>query len=168
LIILVASQPDIQSQFQQILDIGVDKTFQIGENLPQWYSIRNLSLFTEAIRMKPIFLMTKDGGEIEGYHIYSISIAADTPVALTGMEAILKNCDFSVRASDSSDFLIDCHSDSTRIVWSSDKAKIVNDSSYSRTYEIYHKYSYGKKTWHINVFEREKLMRNVEVFWTRQ
>ena len=70
---LVASQPDIQSQFQRILDIGTTKTFQMGEILPHWYSIGNLTAFTGELRMKPLFLMTKDLGEIDGYHVYTMT-----------------------------------------------------------------------------------------------
>lgn len=63
LIVSVPTKTDVQNQFQQILDIGVNKTFQLGENLPSWYSIQDLSLFTEELRRKPLFLMAKDTGE---------------------------------------------------------------------------------------------------------
>lgn len=61
--ITVPSKPDVQNQFQQILDIGTDKSFQLGENLPHWYSIQDLASFTEELRRKPLFLMAKDSGE---------------------------------------------------------------------------------------------------------
>lgn len=164
----VPSKTDVQNQFQQILDIGVNKTFQLGENLPPWYSIQNLSLFTEELRRKPLFLMAKDTGEKDWFYTYTMTLASDPSVVLTNFGSILQHCDLSVKKTDSSDFLLDCHSDTKRIVWSSDKHKIIPNPNYQRTYEIYHKYSAGKKTWYVDMKENEKIVKNVEFYWTRK
>ncbi len=165
--IKVPSKPDVQNQFQQILDIGVDKTFQLGENLPHWYSIQDLSLFTEELRRKPLFLMAKDTGEKDWFYTYTMTIAGELPSVLTDFGSILNHCDLAVKKTDSSDFLLDCRSDTTRIVWWSDKGKIVPDPNFQRTYEIYHKYSSWKKVWYVNMKEKEKIIKNMEFIWTR-
>ena len=165
--ITVPSKLDVQNQFQQILDIGTDKTFQLGENLPHWYSLQGLSSFTEELRRKPLFLMAKDTGEKDWFYTYTMTIASDRPSVLTDFGSILEHCDLAVKKTDSSDFLLDCHSNTTRVVWWSDKGKIASSPDYQRTYEIYHKYSSGKRVWYVNMKEKEKIIKSMEFVWSR-
>lgn len=97
-----------------------------------------------------------------------MTITSNPSVVLTNFGSILEHCDLSVKKTDSSNFLLDCHSDTTRIVWSSDKDKIISNPNYQRTYEIYHKYSSSKKTWYVDMKEKDKVVKNVEFYWTRK
>lgn len=83
-----------------------------------------------------------------------MTIGSEPARVLSDLGNLLEHCDLAVKKTDSSNFIIDCHSDVARLVWSSDKDKIVANDNYPKTYEIYHKYTSNRKTWYVTMKEK--------------
>ena len=157
----------LQSQLQQILDLASGKTLKLGEakkgilDFPEWIT------FVEALNTRPIFLLARDGGEVGDRYEYTVSLAPAHGTLFSSVTTPMSNCQLSINKRNINDFILDCRSSDTRIVWSSHREKMAYIPQYKKTYEIFLSQDVKRK-WQFDIREADKVVANAEGFFERK
>ncbi len=145
---------DLESQLQEVVDLASNKALKIADKNTSIGNVSGWISFTETLKNAPVFLLARDGGEVQDRYEYTVSLAPTYSSFFP--DVTLNNCQLSIHKRDINDFILDCRSSDTRILWSSGSAKISDLPEFKNTYHIVLTKE-SKQTWKAETRENAKV-----------